>query len=344
MRKSWRAVLLAATLLSTPALAEPGPVGVITGMPAGTYAATGWNLTTLDTPAMRVVVMLGKGSVQNLDDLLHLRGVDAAFVQGDVLAYARSHHLFPASELAQVQYIAKLYNEEVHIVARSSIASLGDLAGKRVNVDVVGSGSAMTAEMLLDTLHITADVSHRRQAEALEAMKKGEIDAIIHVGGAPIPFLKDAEIPAGSLHFLSIPLTDPLAETYLPAEITHAEYPALVPDAPIQTIAVADVLVAFGWQQNSPRYANVARLVDALYDHIGDLQRPPNHPKWREVSLSASAPGWVRFQAADAAVARIEQQRRFQAFAQNQGVSPDAAKVLFQKYQDCLRMRLAACQ
>jgi TRAP-type uncharacterized transport system substrate-binding protein len=239
--------------------------------------------------------------------------------------------------------VAKLYNEEVHVLARSDIASLSDLNGKRVNVDVVGSGSAMTAEMLLEGLRITADISHRRQAEALDAMKRGEIDAIIHVGGAPIPFLKDT---GPGLHFLSVPLTEQLAETYLPSELNHAQYPDLVPDggAPVRTIAVGDVLVVFGWQPNHPRYANVARLVDALYDRIGDLQKPPNHPKWKEVSLSATAPGWIRFPPAESALAKVAQRQRFQTFAQGQGVPPDLAKQLFQRYQDCLRMRQEACQ
>ena len=45
-----------------------------------------------------------------------------------------------------IRYIAKLYDEEVHVLVRKDITRLEDLNGQRVNVDVTGSGSAMTAE------------------------------------------------------------------------------------------------------------------------------------------------------------------------------------------------------
>jgi TRAP transporter TAXI family solute receptor len=344
MMKRVLAALLGATMLASPALADQGPVGVITGMPSGTYAATGWNLTSLDTPQMRVVVMLGKGSLQNLSDLLHLRGVDAAFVQGDALAYARAHNLFPPSDLAQIQYVAKLYDEEVHVLARAGVERIADLAGKTVNVDVEGSGSAMTAEILLQALGVNANVTHRRQADAVVALKNGEIDAIIHVGGAPIPVL--SSLPTGTLHFVPVALTDTLINTYLPAEITHDEYPNLIPAGadPVQTIAVSDVLAVFGWSPSNPRYANVARLVHELFAHISDLQQPPNHPKWREVNLAATVPGWTRFAGAQAELDSVSQLRQFKAFAQARDIPPPVVEQLFQAYTDCVRKHLAACQ
>src|ERR1700729_2071878 len=114
-------------------------------MEGGTYARTGADLTILDDQTLRVLPTLGKGSLQNLSDILYLRGVDIGFVQADALAYARQHEMFPG--LTQnIRYIAKLYDEEIHILARKDITKPEDLNGERVNVDVVGSGTAMTAE------------------------------------------------------------------------------------------------------------------------------------------------------------------------------------------------------
>ena len=139
------------------ARANQGVVGVITGMEGGTYARTGADLTILDSDTLRVLPTLGKGSLQNLSDILYLRGVDIGFVQADALTYANQHNMFPG--LTQnIRYIAKLYDEEVHVLVRKDIMRLADLNGQRVNVDVTGSGSAMTAEILLDAYGIKAKV------------------------------------------------------------------------------------------------------------------------------------------------------------------------------------------
>src|ERR1700758_2953228 len=144
------------------AQANRGTIGVITGMEGGTYARTAADLTILDDDTLRVLPTLGKGSLQNLSDILYLKGIDIGFVQSDALAYARQHNMFP--ELSgKIRYIAKLYDEEIHVLARADIARLQDLNDQRVNVDVTGSGSAMTAEILLGALGIKAKLEHEKQ-------------------------------------------------------------------------------------------------------------------------------------------------------------------------------------
>jgi hypothetical protein len=54
------------------ARANQGAVGVITGMEGGTCARTGADLTILDSDTLRVLPALGKGSLQNLSDILYL--------------------------------------------------------------------------------------------------------------------------------------------------------------------------------------------------------------------------------------------------------------------------------
>jgi uncharacterized protein len=295
-------------LLASPAGAQQGPqsliaqanqgtVGIITGMEGGTYAKTAADLMILDDGTLRVLPVVGKGSLQNLSDILYLKGIDIGFVQADALTYAKQHNMFP--NLAQgIQYISKLYDEEVHVLARKDIVQLQDLKDRRINVDVVGSGSAMTAEILLNTLGIQAKVEHQPQVIGLQELEQGQIAAIIHVGGAPIPLMKD--VPGGSgLHFLHVPVNQTLLQTYLPAELSHADYPALIAaDEKIPTLAVADVMAVYAWAPYTERYKKVARFIDAFFTRFSDLQKPPHHPKWREVNLAAQVPGWTRFQPA----------------------------------------------
>ena len=274
-----------------------GVVGVITGMEGGTYARTGADLTILDDEALRVLPTLGKGSLQNLSDILYLRGIDIGFVQADALTYAKQHDMF-ANLTENIRYIAKLYDEEIHVLVRKDITKLEDLNGQRVNVDVVGSGSAMTAEILLDALGIKAIVEHDKQINGVQKLKNGEIAGIIHVGGAPIPLLADVNGESG-IHFLPVALNETLAQTYLPDQLTHAAYPSLVPsDTPVPTIAVGDVLAVFAWQKHSERYDNVNHFVDVFFSKFDQFQQPPRHPKWREVNLTAEVPGWTRLQSA----------------------------------------------
>ena len=42
-----------------------------------------------------MISMVGKGSLQNIADILYLRGIDIGIVQSDVLAYARRKQLYP---------------------------------------------------------------------------------------------------------------------------------------------------------------------------------------------------------------------------------------------------------
>ena len=279
------------------ARANQGTVGVITGMEGGTYARTGADLTILDDDALRVLPTLGKVSLQNLSDILYLRGIDVGFAQADALTYAKQHGMFPG--LTQnIRYIAKLYDEEIHVLVRKDITRLEDLNGQRVNVDVTGSGSAMTAEIVLDAYGIKAKVEHEKQVTGVQELKHGDIAALIHVGGAPIPLFADITAESG-IHLLPLTLNPTLAQTYLPDRFTHDTYPLLVAaDAPVPTIAVGDVMAVFGWAPRSERYARVSRFVDSFFSKFDQFQQPPRHPKWREVNLTAEVPGWTRFQAA----------------------------------------------
>ncbi len=325
--------------------ANQGTVGVITGMEGGTYAQTGADLTILDDGTLRVLTILGKGSLQNLSDILYLRGVDIGFVQADALTYAKQHNLFH-NLIQSIRYIAKLYDEEVHVLARQDINRLEDLNGQRVNVDVVGSGSAMTAEILLDALGIKVKAEHEKQVNGIEALKRGEIAAVIHVGGAPIPLF--ANVPANlGLHFLPVGLNQALAETYLPDSFKHDTYPSLVPgDAPVPTLAVGDVMAVFAWTPGSERYNKVTRFVDAFFSKFDQFGRPPRHPKWREVNLAAEVPGWTRFQPAQDWLLQHQPkdnltaatQARFNTFltqsapAMNANLTDSAKQVLFEQF------------
>lgn len=281
------------------ARANAGTVGVISGGVEGTYIRIAADLASVldDGDRLRVLPVIGKGSVQNLSDIIYLRGIDIGIVQSDALTYALRENLFPGVSQA-IRYIAKLYDEEIHVLARSDITRIEDLAGKKVNVDVKGSGTAMTAAVVFGKLNVAIDPVNDPQDTALQRLQSGDIAALIYVTGKPARLF--SSIPSGSnLHFLALPPTAELLDTYLPTQLGHDVYPALVPDGPpVDTLAVGAVMAVYGWQAGSDRYRKVANFIASLNDKFAQFQKPPRHPKWREVNLSAQVPGWSKFAAA----------------------------------------------
>jgi TRAP transporter TAXI family solute receptor len=268
-------------------------IGVISGGIDGTYIRIAADLSAvLEEPkSLRILPVLGKGSVQNLSDLLYLRGIDVGIVQSDVLAYVKREKTYPGIE-NRLQYISKLYNEELHILGGRGINSIADLAGKKVNFDVKGSGTFITGTLVFDALKVEVEPVAYDQALALEMVKKGEIAALAYVSGKPARLFANLK-PEDDVRFLAVPLNAELLQTYLPSQLTHDDYAFL--SAPVETVAVGAVMAVVSFPPQSERYRNLARFTEAFFSKFAAFREPPRHPKWREVSLSAELPGWTRF-------------------------------------------------
>jgi TRAP transporter TAXI family solute receptor len=276
-----------------------GLVEIVTGSVEGSALRMAADLANVldDGNTRRVLPVVGKGSLQNVIDVRALRGVDMAIVQTDVLAYAKDNRV-PANIENQISYIAKLSNEEFHLLARDPVNSVADLAGKKVNIDVPGSGTSVTATQLFKALNVKVETTSFDQAQALEKLRSGEIAAAAFVTGKPSAMYATLKAQDG-LRFVPIPLQNELLNTYLPSRLTGDDYPNLV-QAPVDTVAVGTVLVVANLQSGTERYRNAANFVDAFFTQFPKLLDPGHHPKWQEVNISADLPGWRRFGPADA--------------------------------------------
>lgn len=247
---------------------------------------------------LRILPMMGKGSLQNVTDILYLRGVDVGIVQSDVLTYVKQQRMHAAIE-RRIHYIAPLYREELHLLARSDVPDVQGLAGRKVNFGPADSGSFITASTVFGNLGLEVQVSDFDHAMALEKLKRREIDAMVFVTGKPATLFEGAS-SADGVRLLPIPSTRALRQVYLPAEINARDYPRLVPaESPVETLAIASVMVVFNWKPDTKRYRNVANFIDAFFGSIDSLQRAPRHRKWREVNIQAEVLGWNRFRAAE---------------------------------------------
>jgi len=249
-----------------------------------------------DGATRRVVPVVGKSSTQNLIDLKYLRGVDLAIVQTDVIDYVKSQRTLLGID--SLTYITKLYNEELHILARPEIKSIDDLAGQKISVGLPGSGAEITLLNILTQLNLHVNITHDRPAAAIDGLRRSEIAAIAFVAGKPAP-LFNRLADTKEFHFLDVPFT-PLQNTvYVPTRLTSADYPQLIsPEHPINTIAVGSVLFAADLRQIPERYNNIANFVEIFFTGFQSLQGPGYHPKWSEVNLATEIPSLRRFEPA----------------------------------------------
>jgi uncharacterized protein len=303
-------------------------VGVISGSPNSddTYLQMAYDLAEVlnDGDNLRILPIAGIGGPRNIRDVRYVKGIDIGLTQTNILNSFRRSNERMGQHDDKIVYIAKLFNEEVHLVAPASITSIEQLKGAKVNFDAKGSGTSYSMRDLFKTFGIEVEEVSMSQVEALEKVKSGEITATALIAGKPVQAMSTLTGKDG-LHFVPIPYPAELISDYLPATLTHDDYPDLVrPGEAVDTVAVGAVLIVQNWPKtNVDRYRRIQRFVEAFFPKIAEFQKPPRHMKWREVNIAATLPGWTRFPAAQE---WLEQHRQDQA-SRNPGPPAAAAQV-----------------
>lgn len=291
-----------ASLASLSEQINANTIAIISGNLNATYLSIASDLSAVldDGDAFRVLPMVGKGGGQNIRDVRFPKGVDLGITQSNLLGYyQRTNEIGRVDD--KVSYLAKLFNEEMHVVVRadSGITSLVELDGKRVNFSDVGSGTQFTTRDFFQRLGIEPVEVNTGQADAFEKLKTGEIAASILIAGKPTGSMSKIRAEDG-FRFLPVTFSKPLQTDYLPATLTSQDYPNMIPPgAEIETVAVGAVLFAYNWPKNTDRYRRIESFIEHFFPRIAEFQKPPRHPKWRETNLAAVVPGWTRFPAAE---------------------------------------------
>jgi len=318
-------------------------IGIAGGQLSGTYMTFANELAEVldDGDNLRILPIVTYGAASNMDDLLYLRNVDVAVTQSDVFDYFRNQRKIANLEY-RVNYIVRLPVSEMHVLARNEIKSIEDLRGKKVSFGPAGSASSLTGTIVFQRLGVQVEQVLYDNPTALQKLKSGELAALVRVIGRPVDFF--AKIPVNSgLHFVPIPFSKTFADYYALGELTSKEYPNLIAEGqPVDTLAVPAVLAVFNWSKGNDRYRRVQRFVEALFTKWDKFREPPRHPKWRDVNLAATVPGWTRWSVADEMLKRLRPQDvadpqavagEFSAFLKNSG---SAAANLTQEQREAL--------
>ena len=324
-------------------------LSIISGNLNATYISIAYDLSAVLDHGndLRILPIIGKGGGQNIKDVRFLRGIDLGITQSNLLnVFRRTNEIGPIDD--KVLYIARLFNEEMHVVVRaeSGITSVDQLSGKKVNFSDIGSGTQLSTRDILDHLGIKAIEVNMPQNDAYEALKRGDIAATVLIAGKPTGSNSKLKASDG-WRILPVPFSKPLQADYLPTTLTHNDYPNLIEAGrTVDTVAVGCVLIAYNWPRDTDRYRRIAKFIDAFFPRLADFQKPPRHPKWREANLSAVVPNWKRFPAAEewlernrqTVAARPADRQKFEEFLArgdrrvSAASSPEQRELLFQEF------------
>jgi TRAP-type uncharacterized transport system substrate-binding protein len=282
--------------------------GLVTGAPHSTEFAIAQEIATMlasgqetgphGEMALRVLPMVGNGGVRNVLDVLTLAGADMTIAPVVLVDRLRKARTF-GDISDKLVYIAPLYIEEFHLLARPEIRSLTDLAGKSVNLGEEGSAGAVLGREVLNSLDVKISEVNLGLDAALEGMRNRQIFAALLVSGKPVDFLaRDAQ--SDGIHFLPIPYSPALRDDYLPSTFRHENYPSLIGTSEtVDTIAIKSALFAYNWPVRNERFGLLELFVQTLFSRFPELLGDAHHPKWREVNLPSVLPGWQRFRPAE---------------------------------------------
>lgn len=322
-------------------------VGIAGGLIDGTYMRFADELAKVldDGDNLRILPIVSYGAASNLEDLIYLRGIDLAITQSDVFEYFRTERKTPNLQ-NRVHYVLRLPVSELHILAKNDIRSIEDLRGKKVNFGPAGSGSSLTGTIVFQRLGVQVEQVLIDQQSALQKLQSGEVAALVRVIGKPVDFFTRIPASAG-LHLVPVPFTRTFADYYTLGEFKASEYPTLIPEGQkVDTIAVPAVLAVFNWPKGSDRYRRIERFTEQLFAKFDKFQAAPRHPKWRDVNIAATVPGWTRNGIAEQMLERLgarpsatapeEISRDFQAFLSRVGTnapkSQQDREVLFRQF------------
>jgi TRAP-type uncharacterized transport system substrate-binding protein len=286
-------------------------IAIVSGNPNATYLTIAYDMSDVldDGDNFRILPVIGKGGGQNIRDVRFLKGIDLGITQSIILnEFRESNEIGNIDD--KIVYIAKLFNEEMHVVVRadSGITSLSD----------IGSGSQLSSRDIFRRLGLHPQEVNMGQGDALEKLKTGELAATILIAGKPTGAMGKLRSSDG-FQFLTVPFSKPLQADYLPAVLGHGDYPGMVEAGhDVNTIAASAVLIAYNWPKDTDRYRRIASFVNVFFPKIAELQKPPHHPKWRETNLAATLPGWTRFAGADEWLTQNRQAQPAPAAARDQ--------------------------
>ena len=253
---------------------------IATGPSDGTYIQIARDMQKVSQKdGVNLEILPTQGSFQNMV-LLGDRKIDLAIAQIDALGFfAKVMKPQGVNVLETIRVILHLYPEEIHVLTNDpAITTIYQLQGKRVSFGPKDGGSALTGEVLLNAYGMKVEKSYLDPKDALELLKRKQLDGMIFVAGAPVPLFKDL---GSGFRFVSLPKDESLEQTYDRKNFDRSLYSWA---NETETYSVASVLM--GRESNDKLYAaNIQKLILSILSNQDQL-KASGHEKWKSSGIN----------------------------------------------------------
>jgi hypothetical protein len=177
-------VLVLSLLWVGQSIAKKKFLTLASGSPGGVYYPLGGGMAVViqKTTDLRCAAESTGASVENCR-LVGAGESDMGMVMGSI-AYIAIQGKEPFEKKFPLVALFQMYPAPEHIVTVSGkgIKSVKDLKGKKVSIDVPGSGCAVMAKAILEeygfNLEKDLTIAHLSQSESVQALKDGVVDAV----------------------------------------------------------------------------------------------------------------------------------------------------------------------
>lgn len=267
-----------------------------TGGVTGTYYPTGGAICRMVKAAespIRCSVESTGGSVYNVNTI-KAGELDFGIAQSDTVYQAlNGKGKFADAPVKELRSVLAIYPELLSLIVRkdSGIEKLEDVKGKRINVDVPGSGNRMTAEAVFAASGISIDdlafANELNASEGPTMLKDNKVDGYFYMVGHPTANIKDA---ANSVKINLVPIEGPGVDKlvadnpyYAKGTILAEYYEGVEKDVP--SLGVKAVLVT---RENMADDA-VATITQAILDNFDEFKE--SHPAYKNITKESLLEG-----------------------------------------------------
>jgi len=269
-----------------------------TGGVTGTYYPTGGAICRMinkdrKTTGIRCSVESTGGSVYNVNTI-NANELDFGIAQSDTVYQAyHGEGKFKGKAIKGLRSVLAIYPELLaFVVTKSSgIKSLADVKGKKINIDIPGSGTRMTTDIVLEAFGIKhsdmALANELKSSEGPTMLKDNKIDGYFGVFGHPTANIKDA---ANSVDIDLVPIEgkpiDDLVKKYsyyAKGVISGSFYKGVEHDTP--SMGVKALLVT----KDSIDDKIVYTVAKTILDHFDEFKKL--HPAYKTITKESLLDG-----------------------------------------------------
>ncbi len=269
-------------------------VRLTTGVPGAVFVPMGNALAAAylrELPDLQFQTIPSSGTPKNLESLQQ-GDADVGFAYADTAYLSYVGKAEPPLPFDRIRAIAVLQPTVVHVLVGRTVAvdALQQLRRRRVAFGPVGSGTAITAKVLLKAFGIPSEDVDGRYLPFLDAangLQRGELDAAFVIAGYPSESVLNATDRGARLLDIRGPIVERLRLEYpflRTALIPARAYPGF--GRPVHTVGIDTLMVCSADLDETLVY----RLTRTFFDVLPQLVRDVDALRWIDVARAPATP------------------------------------------------------